>query len=455
MGHKAKSNELLSLSFYKKLTEKNPDDYAGSRRVYVKCAQFLFRILRDFLDDSCLLRAAALSFNTILSLVPFFALAFAVLKGLGVHTALESFLIRRLTAGSQEIASRIIAYIDNTKMGSLGAVGLVALIVTVIALLGNIEEAFNDIWGVRETRSFGRKFSDYLSVVISAPILLLAATSITSSLQNQYLVSWLLNTQYIGHLILSLFKLVPYVSIWVALVFLYYFIPNTKVRVRSALAGGLIAGVIWQVAQWGYIHFQVGVAKYNAIYGTLSALPIFMVWIYTSWIIVLFGVEIVCAHQNRKTFLHDTHHANLNYASREMIALALLVAAADVYYEDAPPWTCDRLAEETGVPARIVHEILTQLAELHYLVATGGENPSYIPARAPEHMHVGRLFEELRNFGEPYEFRGMNGIQGLLKDVLPDRRASAGAGKGGETIRDLVLKLRKEKQNAGMTEIRA
>jgi membrane protein len=445
MENTSKNREFLSLSFYRTLWDKNPNDYSGLQRIFVKWIQFLSRILRDFLDDRCLLRASALSFNTILSLVPLFALAFAVLKGLGVHTALESFVIRRLTAGSQEIAGRIIAYIDNTKMGSLGAVGLAALIITVIALLGNIEEAFNDIWGVRETRSIGRKFSDYLSVVVSAPILLLAATSITTSLQNQNLVSWLVDTQYIGDLVLFSFKLVPYLSIWVALVFLYFFIPNTKVRISSALLGGMIAGVIWQIAQWGFIHFQVGVAKYNAIYGTLSALPIFMVWIYTSWIIVLFGVEIVSAHQNRKTFLHDTHHPNLNYASREMTALVLLLAAADAYYDDATPWTCERLAGETGVPARIVNEILTQLVDLKYFVATGGENPAFIPARAPEHMYVGRIMEDMKNYGEPGEFHGMEEIRKLLMYVQQGLETCDDEGKDGVTIRDLVMRLREKK----------
>jgi membrane protein len=445
MENTGKNKDLLSKSFFRTLWEKNPDDNSGLQRVLVKCAQFMSRIIQDFLDDKCLLRASALSYNTILSIVPFFALAFAVLKGLGVHMALESFAIRKLTAGSQEIASRITTYIENTKMGSLGAVGLAALIVTVIALLGNIEEAFNDIWGVEETRSFGRKFSDYLSVVVSAPILFLAATSITTSLQSKNLVGWLLDTQYIGDLILFFFKLVPYLSIWVALVFLYYFIPNTKVRFRSALLGGLFAAIIWQVAQWGYIHFQVGVAKYNAIYGTLSALPIFMVWIYTSWIIVLFGVEIVCAHQNKNTFLRDTHHTNINYASREINALVLLVTAADAYYNDAPPWTCDRLSAETGIPARIVNDMLAELVDLNYFVATGGEIPAYIPARAPEHMYVGHLIEQLKNYGESCEFQGMDEIRKLLKDVIPAQEPCIEAGTGGTTVRDLVLRLREDK----------
>ncbi len=441
MEKDGKNREFFSLMRSGKLWETDPDKHSGLHRFFIKCTRIIFLLIQNLLDDRCLIRAAALSFTTMLSLVPFFALAFAVLKGLGVHTRLEPFIIERLSAGSQEIADRIIVYIDNTKMGSVGAVGLVALIVTVITLLGNIEEAFNDIWGVRETRTFSRKFSDYVSVVVSAPILLLAATSVTTSLQSQSLVSWLLKTEYVGYLILLLFQLVPFVSIWVALVFVYVFIPNTKVRFRSALIGGLFAAIIWQIAQWWYIHFQVGVSKYNAIYGTLSALPVFMVWIYTSWIIVLFGVEVVYAHQNRKTFFNDIHHPSLNYASREMIALVLLLAAADSYYRDKPPWTCERFAGETGIPVRIVKELLAQLVDQKYLVVAKDADRAYVPVRALEHMYMYEILKDLKNYGESCHVQGMIRIREVLQDALCRLKPCVANGHEGITVKDLVVRL--------------
>lgn len=429
------------MPFLRKLWETDPDRYSGLHRAYVRSVRVISMIIRDFLEDRCLLRASALSFNTILSLVPFFAMAFAVLKGLGVHNSLEPLILGGLTVGSQEIAGRIIQYIDNTKMGSVGAVGLVALIVTVVTLLGNIEEAFNDIWGVTETRTYGRKFSDYISVVVITPILLLAATSITTSLQSESLVRWLLETEYVGDFLLTLFKLVPYVSIWIALVFLYIFIPNTKVRFRSALVGGLLTGITWQIAQWAYIHFQVGVSRYNAIYGTLSAIPVFMVWIYTSWIIVLFGVEVVYAHQNRKTFLNDIHHPAINYASRELSALILLLAAADSYHQDIAPWACNRFARETGIPMRIVKELLTQLVDGKYLVATEGEDPIYVPARALEHMFIPEFLEDMKNYGEPCRIRGLKKIRDAARDALSCFKPGASGGFEKMTVKDLIEKL--------------
>ncbi len=418
----------------------DPDNYSGLKRKSLEYARFAGLVIKDFLEDRCFLHASALSFSSILSIVPFFALAFAVLKGLGVHNSLEPFIIDKLAAGSPEIVDRVITYIDNTKMGSVGAMGLAALIVTVITLLGNIEESFNHIWGVKETRSLNRKFSDYLSVIIIGPLLLLAATSVTSSLQSQDLVRWLINTEYVGGFILFLFKFVPYLSIWIALIFLYIFMPNTKVRFSSALVGGVLAGTIWQIAQWGYIHFQVGVAKYNAIYGALSALPIFMVWIYTSWLIVMLGVEIVYAHQNRNTFLNDTHHPFINHATREMTVLLILHAAAESYYHNKPPWTCERLAGEFGIPMRIVQELLAQLMEMRYLIASEGESPVYYPARALEHMSIAEIQDNLKNYGGSYQIKGMVESHVMLQELLERMKTCATPELAGITMKDIVAR---------------
>lgn len=421
------------------LWEMEPEAYRGVRRHGVKYLQIMALVVKDFWDDQCLLRASALSFTSILSLVPFFALTFAVLKGLGVHNKVEPLILDQVAAGSQEIVGRIISYINNTNMASLGAIGLVTLMVTVITLLGNIEEAFNVIWGVRETRSLYRKFSDYLSVAISGPLLLLAATSITTSLQSQALVQWIMQTSYLGDPLLFLFRLAPYLSIWVAMVFLYIFIPNTKVSFKSALIGGVLAGTAWQAAQWGYIHFQVGVGKYNAIYGTLSVLPIFMVWIYTSWVIVLFGVEVVYAHQNIKTFRHEARSAAISHGTKELLTLAILLEIAESFYYNRPSWTPERLAGELDVPVRMVRELLDQLASAGYVAETAGESPFYLPARELEHIVVVDVLATLKDYGGSCKITKITRGEEMLQEILAradDCRATAMAGM---TLKDLVV----------------
>ena len=247
-------------------------------------------LVEKFMADRCTTLASALSFSSMLSIVPFLAILFAILKALDVHTTLAPMLLSNVAVGSQEIITRILRYINNTHVGSLGAIGLITLFLSVMATLDNVEEAFNQICRVGRGKAVHHKLRDYLIVIFAIPILTALAVSITTSLQHQGVVQWFLRLPGINNLLLL--RLVPYLSIWIALVCLYIFIPNVQVRFRHALVASLIAGTTWQVAQWAFIHFQLGVSRYNAIYGTLALLPVFMMWIYTSWIIVLAGMEI-------------------------------------------------------------------------------------------------------------------------------------------------------------------
>jgi len=363
-------------------------------------AHWIRLITRSFVANDCLLRAAALSYTSILSLVPFLALAFALLKGFGVPNKLAPLILEKVAAGSQEIVAKILLYINNTNMKSLGAIGLVTLLVTVIGLLGEIESAFNAIWGIKEQRPWNRKFSDYLSVVLSGPLLLFAATSITTSLQSQVVVQGLLTSSYLGPLLLDLFRCVPYLSIWVALIFLFLFIPNTRVRLSSAIVGGVIAGTIWQVAQWGYLYLQIYMASYNAIYGTLAILPIFMIWIYTSWIIVLVGVEIVYAHQHRN-LLADDPAPLLSQRERTALSLALAGHVARAFLNGSTPPTTASLAAEAGIPSLLAKDLLTSLETTGILVRTADPQGTYLPAHDPGVSLVSELLEKLAGWGDP------------------------------------------------------
>lgn len=253
--------------------------------------------MNKFIADRCTTLASALSFSSMLSIVPFLAILFAILKALNVHTTLAPMLLSNVAVGSQEIVTRILRYINNTHVGSLGAIGLITLFLSVMATLDNIEEAFNQICGIERGKAVHHKVRDFLIVIFGIPLLATLAVSLTTSLQHQGVVQWLLRLTGIGNLFLL--RLVPFLCILIALVCLYLFIPNVRIRFQHSLVGGLIAGTSWQAAQWTFIHFQLGVSRYNAIYGTLALLPVFMIWIYTSWIIVLAGMEIVWHLQNK------------------------------------------------------------------------------------------------------------------------------------------------------------
>jgi membrane protein len=433
------SHKGLTTFFSTTLWELEPDNYRGFRHFGVKYLQILALVAREFWEDHCPMRAGALSFTTILSLVPFFAFTFAVLKGLGVQNKLEPLILEQVTAGSQEIISKIISYINNTNMTSMGAIGLMTLIITVVALLDSIEEAFNVIWGVRETRSLYRKFSDYLSVVVSAPLLLLAATSITTSLQSQVLAQWLTKTSYLGDVLLLVFQLAPYISTSLALVFLYIFIPNTSVRFKSALIGGVLAGTAWQLAQWGYLHFQVGVARYNAIYGTMAALPVLMVWIYTSWLIVLFGLEVVYAHQNLRTFRREQRTRAMSHSVKELLALAIIQDIASAFHDGRTGWTAEELAEDLDIPLRIVRELLDLLAAAGYLVETASPYQAWQPARELEYIPLQDVIKALKEHGGGCRITRLTSGEQRLKDILARMEAGGATALAGMTLHDLVV----------------
>ncbi|HXC93907.1 MAG TPA: YihY/virulence factor BrkB family protein [Geobacteraceae bacterium] len=416
----------------------SPDECRGVRRYGATCLQILLLAIRNFWNDQCMLRASALAFTTILSLVPFLALTFAVLKGFGVQKLVEPLVMEQLSGGSQEVATRIIDYINNTNMGSLGVFGLLALVVTVITLLGNVEEALNAVWKVEETRSLQRKFSDYLSVVVVGPILMFTAVSMTSFLQSQSLVKWLVDNSYVGDFLLYLLQMIPYMITWVALVFLYIFIPNTAVRIRPAILGGVLAGTCWQFVQWGYIHFQVGVAKYNAIYGTLAVLPIFMVWIYTSWLIVLFGAEVVHALQNIKIFRRELRAPAINFRLRELLALAVLQDVVTAFVTGTDKWTAKRLEDELELPERVLAELLDELVAGGLLLTTTGDPPAYQPAREPDQIMLSEVLNILRDFGGSWQPQRLTGSEEKLQKIIAGVDAAAAGALAGMTLRDLA-----------------
>lgn len=394
----------------------------------------VYSISVNFSVHKCSLRAAALTYTTVLSLVPFLAIAFSVLKGLGAQNTLEPFL-QNIAGDSEETISRIVDYVNNTNVKSMGAIGLLMLIVTVLSLMGSIEEAFNAVCGVRETRTIQRRFSDYLSVIIVGPILLLAATSMTSSLQSQSILQWLIENTYLGDAILLLFRFLPYLSVWIAMIFLYIFIPNTKIRFNSAIVGGVIAGTAWELAQWGYFHFQVGVANYNAIYGTLAAVPIFLVWIYTSWLIVLFGLEIVFAHQRNWHVSALATDSGLNTTAREELALATLIQINLNFQSSSTPLSAQQLADKLDVPLLTFETVLFELERLKYVAETSGNSSAWLPARDPSEIMVSEVIGSLR------------GITSLKPAIPALKRAEESVSKAwdgskdslnGVTLRDLL-----------------
>lgn len=430
----------------------DPHELTRWRVFWLRQAQIFWLVIRDFKADNCMLRASALTYATLLSIVPLLALMFSLLKGLGVQDVLEPFLVQNLAIGSQEVVSEIFRYIENTQFGRLGSIGLIVLVLTVLALLSNIEKSFNHIWRVQETRTLMRRFADYFSVVLLSPLLILAAVSISTSLQSQVLVQKLLETAYVGEAVLLLFKVIPFVVMWAAFIFLYLFMPNTRVRIQAALIGGVVGGTLWQLVQWGYIHFQVGVGKYNAIYGTMAALPIFIVWLYLSWMIVLFGVELTYAVQNIGTVRQELGAEKVNFACRQRLALTVLLLAGEAFYRGEPAWSRERIGGELKLPPRVAGDLLDEMVRLGLLAVLcdeSGELLRYQPGRALDALTVQGLFRELREDGASYP-QNFRLPSRELVDEMEQQLGQAEAETLGElTVQDLVMRRIADKGKGG------
>lgn len=374
----------------------------------IRNARVVLLALRGFNEDKCSLRASALTFFTLLSIVPILALAFGVAKGFGLDQTLEKEVLSKAPIQGEAL-NNLIAFsrrlLENTRGGLVAGAGVVLLFWTVMKVLGNIEGSFNDIWGVKRMRGWDRRFPDYLSVVLICPILLIVASGVTVlvTTQAKLIAARIAFLGPVTPVIHILLRLLPYTIVWFIFSFLYIFIPNTRVNIASGLLGGVAAGTIYQAAQWLYVHFQVGVAQYNAIYGTFAALPLFLVWLETSWTIILFGAEVSFAHQNVDTYEFEPDCLEASRALKRLVALRVASLAARDFSLGRRPRTAQEISGETGIPIRLVQEILFELAESGVLAPVSGEGqraPAYQPAADLDLLTVKYVMDKLEARGK-------------------------------------------------------
>ncbi|MBI5154178.1 YihY/virulence factor BrkB family protein [Candidatus Poribacteria bacterium] len=344
--------------------------------------------VRGFDEDQCMLRASALTFYTLLSIVPILAMAFGVAKGFGFEKMLEA-RVREQFEGQEEVVTRAITFANNmledTKGGLIAGVGVVLLFWTIVKVLGNIERSFNDIWGIKTHRSLARKFSDYLSFMMISPILFIMSSSLTVVIASQLdnvvgkggLLSFLSGPAEV------LFRLLPIFILWGLFTFMYVFLPNGKVNIRSAFLGGAVAGTAYQVTQWAYVTFQVGVGQYNAIYGSFAALPLFLFWLQLSWLVVLYGAEVSFAHQNVDTYEFEPDCLKASPAFRRLVTLCAFTHCAGRMLREQPPANAREIAHALQTPAKLVNLAMYDLLSAGVVseVLRGSiREPAYQPA---------------------------------------------------------------------------
>lgn len=436
------------------LWEQNPSDLTLLQRVLLRQVQTAALVIRDFSANQCLLRASALTYYTMLSLVPLLVLTFALLKAFGVQNLLQPLIIEKLNVGDGRIAEALLGYINNTQVAQLGAFGLLFLIVAVVSLLTNVEKSFNRIWGVPEIRPLLRRFADYLSVILAGPVLIISAISMTSTLASNNLVQKLIEMQMVGSFILLLFKVMPFFFMWLAFTWLYIFMSNIKVEWRAAFVGGVVGGTLWQIAQVGYVHFQVGVGRYNAIYGTMAALPIFMVWLYLSWVIVLFGLGVCYAKQNLRTIGRDLRGSEVSHNTFEQVALALLVTLADRFSKGESPLSNKQLSTLLFIPPRLCRSILKLLLKIGFVseLCSRTGHCKYQLGRSAETLSLAEILKKMRDFGEKMLYLHPHPQILIALETCRKLEDLVDEGLNGLTLKGLVLRCREQsKLDSGIT----
>lgn len=347
--------------------------------------------LQGFIKDDCFTKASSLTFYTLLSIVPILAVAFGIAKGFGFEEYLQTTVETHIE--QPEVAEKLISFSQNSLAeangGVIASAGLLILLWTSLQLLSKVESSLNEIWEVKSQRSYGRQFSDYLAIIICCPIffVLSSSLSIYAIAQVVRMTDQIAIVKAISPYLLTLIKLVPFLLNWILFSLIYIVLPNTAIRWRYAILGGIIAGTLYQLIGWIYFHFQIGVSNYSAVYGSLAALPLFLVWVNVSWQVVLFGAEIA---------YHVEISSGNSEGSKQMITKKQLGLAICAYYcsmflQGKTPPSIQHFAQQLGANQRIVKSIATELFDDGILAID--QSGGFLPAKNPADMSMKLIFD--------------------------------------------------------------
>ena len=384
-------------------------------------------------------RAAGLVFTTLLSLVPFLAVMFSVLKAFGIHHVIEPSLAQALEPlgpKGQEITTTIVRFVDNIKIGVLGVVGIGGLFYTTYSLIDKIEQALNAIWQVREGRTWGRKFADYLSAVLVGPVLVFSAFGLLASLHNHTVVERLLEMEPLGTLVVWSGEVIPFLMLCGVFTFFYKMIPNTDVHLRSALVGGVAAAILWGIAGEAFAKFVASSAKYSAIYSSFAVLILFLLWLYAGWMIVLIGAQLSFFHQYPTAYLSRLLWEQGTVVFREQLALKVLRVLGHRYLKGDRPLRLPELSSELNMPLSLVEEEVERLVENGF-VGRLQEPEGVSLIKSPDLIFVKEVLDSVRNGTPPWVLPHLD-TSDPVTALLRRRDKAVQKELAGATVRSLL-----------------
>lgn len=407
-------------------------------RTATRTARFPYALARDAARGELTLRAMSLVFTTLLAIVPLIAFSFSVLKAFGFHKQVQPLLYTFLQPlGEQgiELTDQIIQFVDNTRGVALGSVGLALLIYSVISMVQKIEEALNFVWQVQRTRSLGKRFSEYLSVIVIAPILMAAALGLKGTVQNTAFAQWLLDIPAISETMLFAGNFLPYLLIILAFTFIYGFMPNTRVTFRASLLGGLVGGLTWSLMGALFASFVGASTKYQAIYSSFAIPLLALIWIYISWLIVLLGARVSYYYQHPEYLRRGRKQIELTNWLRERLALSLMYLIGDEFRSASPHWTTNSLANHMGIPAADLAKVIVPLEKHNLIVAT--EQGMLMPGRDTESIGLEQILNAIRH--DPSEDQVLrSGTVAPVDKMLAEMETAVSQHLKNRNLRDLI-----------------
>jgi membrane protein len=407
-------------------------DLKPARAFLVKCLRIIILAVQGFIRHDCSRNATVLTYYTLLNIVPLMAVMFAIAKGFGLKRIVEGQVLKMAGEANlqSEVTNQILGFsntlLTQAKGGLIAGVGAVLLLWTLISILGKIEDTFNTVWEVRKPRTLVRKFTDYIAIMVLCPILFAISSSATVLIASQVkvIVERISLLGPLSSVILFLMNLLPYFIMWVLMMALYVVMPNTRVPVRSGILAGIAAGTVYQVVQWFYIKFQIGVAHYGAIYGSFAALPLFLIWLQMSWMILLFGSEIAYANEHSETFGFHPDYDRINKAGKELLLLRLFHLLVRRFHFGERPLNVRQIAYELEIPIRLSKQILSELIEVGLVaevVEVARREPAYQPARSIDGITIKHVLDEYSRHGSdsfpPSQSQDAKKMAECLKDI--------------------------------------
>jgi membrane protein len=410
------------------------EDFGAHRitNALVRGLQLCALIVRGFVDDHLLLRASALTYMTSLAIIPILVVVLSIIQWLGLSRDLVVLGVNQFLAGSPGAVERIMGFVDTADVGALGSAGGAVFLVTTILSLRHVEETFNEVWGAPRGRSWVRRFTNYLAFLVVLPLLVGSLLSLSSEIARPALLGDLSLEPLVGTARSVWLRFGPSTFLFVAFSLFYLLLPNTKVKVASAMLGGLVAAILFIAAQRLYVTSSIGVARYNTLFGGFAFLPLLLVWIYFSWSIVLLGAEIAYAHQHLARYRRERRDREMAPAEREAVGLRVALEIARAFGDGRGPQSVERLSDRLGTSLRVVGELLRRMADARIVTicGEGDDEVAYQLGRPAEGIEVGEVLTAIRGArdGAPPAPAGDTGVRQTLQRVervLSDAESAA------------------------------